>query len=123
MNDISKSRIGNFVPGKVENGGYVSYQRRGPLNEGGRNILGVVGTIEDRQMIESLTIPINNSIVDVWNGPIYPSVVVYVNSPCLHLNDGAKHQSQNREYHDPEKKRINFMVRSNKWIIGFLTIF
>ena len=65
MNDISKSRIGNFVSGKVENGGYVSYQRGGPLNEGGRNILGVVGTIEDRQMIESLTISINNSIVDV----------------------------------------------------------
>ena len=46
---ISKSRIGNFVPGKVDNGGYVSYQRGGPLNEGGRNILGVVGTIEDKQ--------------------------------------------------------------------------
>ena len=28
-----------------------------------------------------------------------------MNSPCLHLNDGAKHQSQNREYHDPEKKK------------------
>ena len=49
MNDISKSRIGNFVPGKVDNGGYVSYQRGGPLNEGGRNILGVVGNIEDKR--------------------------------------------------------------------------
>ena len=48
---------------------------------------------------------------------------MWTHSPCLHLNDGAKHQSQNHEYHDPEKKRINFMVRSNKWIIGFLTIF